>query len=467
MATGHHRKHTIRLLAQFEEDSGKAGAVRGRRIYYEAVREVVILIWEASDRICGKRLKAALPHLVESMERHGHLDLDLGVRERLLKPVRTTVASRRKRRRNLQPGRHIPVRPFADWNKPQPGFLEIDLVAHCGDNMGGSFVYSLVPTDVCTGWTEAAPLLAREQSLVVAGLEAIAGKLPFPVLGSDSGNDSVFINNTLTQYCAGRGIEFTRSRAYRKNGQAWVEQKNGAVIRRFLGHGRYSGQVAGQTIAHLHGAMRLYVDYFQPSFKLVEKTRNGSAVVKRYSPPTTPCERGYGTRRSAPKQRHRSANAEPRWTQWRCCTPSGKPNRPLAAILSPELQPTPRGESLERFSARLPGRWLEEQEHADRKPRVQPPRTWRTRKDPFEGVWCGVLDWLPEDPDATAVELLGRLQAVEPDRFSRAHLRTLQRRVQVWRGIMANKLVYAASEVGLPEPDGIPEIDLFGDDPKC
>ena len=127
--------------------------------------------------------------------------------------------------------------------------------------MWGSFIYSLVATDVCTGWTEAVPLLAREQNLV-GGLEAIAKQLPFPVLGIDSDNDTVFINDTLTRYCADRGIEFTRSRAYRKNDQAWVEQKNGAVIRRFLGHERYSGQVAGQTIAHLHGAMRLYVNYW-------------------------------------------------------------------------------------------------------------------------------------------------------------------------------------------------------------
>ena len=241
--TGHHRKHGIRLLSQCEDVSGKTGVVKGRRIYDEAVQEAVILAWEASDRICGKRLKAALPHLVESMERHGHLDLDPEVRgrllaasaatlDRLLKPVRATVAGRSKRRRRLSPGRNIPVRTFADWNKPPPGFLEIDLVAHCEDNMGGSFVYSLVATDVCTGWTEAVPLLAREQSLVVTGLKAIAKQLPFPVLGIDS--DSVFINDTLTEYCADRGIEFTRSRAYRKNDQAWVEQKNGAVIRRFL-----------------------------------------------------------------------------------------------------------------------------------------------------------------------------------------------------------------------------------------
>ena len=160
--TGHHRKHGIRLLGRLGEAGSHVPGVKGRRIYDEAVREAVILVWEASDRICGRRLKAALSHLVESMERHGHLGLDPEVRERLLsasaatldrllKPVRVTVASRRKRRRNLSPGRNIPVRTFADWNRPPPGFLEIDLVAHCGDNMGGSFIYSLVATPLVPG----------------------------------------------------------------------------------------------------------------------------------------------------------------------------------------------------------------------------------------------------------------------------------------------------------------------------
>ena len=475
--TGHHRKHGIRLLAQSEDESGKLSAVTGRRIYDEAVREAVILVWEASDRICGKRLKAALPHLVESMERHGHLDLDPEVRkrllsasaatlDRLLKPIRATVLSRRKRRRNLNPGRHIPVRTFADWGRPPPGFLEIDLVAHCGDNKGGSFIYSLVVTDVCTGWTEAVPLLAREQSLVVAELEAIAKRLPFPVLGINSDNDSVFINDTLTQYCADRGIEFTRSRAYRKNDQAWIEQKKGAVIRRFLGHDRYSGQVARQTIAHLHGAIRLYVNYFQPSFKLVEKTRNGSAVIKRYSPPATPCERVI--RHEAVRTEARSRLSECRATldPVALLHTIREARFALAAIVSPKLRPTPLSESVERFLTRLPDRWREEQGHADRKRRVKPPRTWRTRKDPFEGVWCDVLCWLQEDPDASAVTLLSRPQSAHPSRYSRAHLRTLQRRVQQWRGIMANKLVYAASEATLSSPDSMQEMVLLGNDSK-
>ncbi len=96
----------------------------------------------------------------------------------------------------------IPVRTFSDWNRPPPGFLEIDLVAHCGGTLSGSFIHSLVATDICTGWTEAVPLPAREQSLVVEGLEAISRQLPFPVLGIDSDNDSAFINETLVQYCA-------------------------------------------------------------------------------------------------------------------------------------------------------------------------------------------------------------------------------------------------------------------------
>ena len=120
---------------------------------------------------------------------------------------------------------------------------------------------------------------------------AIAQWWPFPIRGIDSDNDGAFINDTLTEYCADRSIEFTRSRAYRKNDQAWVEQKNGAVIRRFLGQERYSRQVARQTIAHLHGTTRMYVNYFQPSFKLAAKTRNGSVVAKRYSRPATPCDR--------------------------------------------------------------------------------------------------------------------------------------------------------------------------------
>ena len=160
--TGHHRKHGIRLLSGTADNQGKH--VVGRRVYDEAVREAVIVVWEASDRICGKRLKAALPNLVNSMERHGHLSLDPLVREhllsasvatldRLLKHIRPTAGSRRRRKRRPYMGSQVPVRTYNDWNWPPPGFLEIDLVAHCGGTLSGSFIHSLVATDICTGWT--------------------------------------------------------------------------------------------------------------------------------------------------------------------------------------------------------------------------------------------------------------------------------------------------------------------------
>ena len=239
------------------------------------------------------------------------------------------------------------------------------------------------------------------------------------------------------------------------------------MIRRFLGHERYSGQVAGQTIAHLHGAMRLYVNYFQPSFKLMEKTRNGSAVIKRYSPPATPCDRVIGHAAVSAPTKAKLAEHRATLDPVALLHSIREAQSALAAIVSPELRPTPRGESLERFLARLPDRWREEQEPADREPRVKPPRHWRTRRDPFEGVWCEVLDWLQEYPDASAMALLGRLQSEHPDRFSWANLRTLQRRVQQWRGIMANKLVYAASETALADPTGMLEMALAAGDPKC
>ena len=241
-----------------------------------------------------------------------------------------------------------------------------------------------------------------------AGLDAIAKQLPLPVLGIDSDNDSVFINDTLTEYCADRSIEFTRSRAYGKNDQAWVEQKNAAVIRRFLGHERYSGQVAGQTIVQLHGAMRLYVNYFQPSFKLVEKTRNDSVVAKRYSRPATPCDRVIQHEAVNPEAKVLLARRRATLDPVALLRTIREAQSALVAIVSPEIRSTPRSESLERFLARLPDRWLEEQDQAHRKPRVKPPRTWRTRKDPFEGVWCNVSDWSQKDPDASAVALLCR-----------------------------------------------------------
>ncbi len=196
--SGYNRKYATRLLGAASGTEPGPRARSSNRIYDEAVKESLIVLWEASDRICGKRLQAILPSLIESLEGHGHLQLDLDVRskllsispasiDRMLKPVRKTAGSRRRHpRRRSRHHAKVPIRTFADWHGPDPGYLEIDLVAHCGGNMAGSFIQSLSVTDVSSGWVEAVPLLAREQTLVTEALEVIGGRLPIPVLGIDS-----------------------------------------------------------------------------------------------------------------------------------------------------------------------------------------------------------------------------------------------------------------------------------------
>lgn len=456
--TGYHRKHGVRLLKQACDTEAQAvqeGPVRGRRVYDEAVKESLTVLWEASDRICGKRLKAILPELLDAMERHGHLSLDPELRsrvlrvsastiDRMLKPIRSGSQSRRKQRRNLKVSKKIPVRTFADWDHPEPGFLEIDFVVHSGGSMAGSFIHTLAATDVCSGWTEFVPLLVREQSLVVEGLEVIFDQIPFPVLGIDSDNDSAFINETLIAFCRKSHVEFTRSRPYHKNDQAWVEQKNGAVIRRLVGYERFSGIVAGQALAHLYQAARLHVNCFQPSFKLRRKERQGAKVKRTYEPPATPCERllRHLSIADETKVRLRSQRANLDPVKLLHCIRDGQ--AALAAMVSNDgSSEGPGRESLSQFLSQFPQLWQAGEVRPTHRAQSSKSRHWRTRKDPFESVWHQVLRWLQESPEITAKELFERLQCEYPQHFADGQLRTLQRRIREWRQVMARKLVNA------------------------
>ena len=451
---GCHRKHAVRLLRRGDEPTPRS-VPKGQRIYDEAVREALTVVWEASDRICGKRLKASLPSMVESLERHGHLDLDPGVRrlfsasaatiDRLLRPIREQAGSRRKRKQKRKMGSRIPVRTFSDWKEPEPGYLEIDLVAHCSGTVTGSHqqpgghrcVLGLDRGDSTAG--------ARADPGGGGPGSSLAG-LPVPIRGINSDNDSVFINETLLSYCEERGIEFTRSRAYRKNDQAWIEQKNGSVVRRFVGHERYSGPMAGQTMAHLYGAMRLYVSHFQPSFQLLERSREGGSVKKRYSPPATPCDRllWRDDVSEETKKMLRSSRAE--LDPVSLLHTIREAQSALATINATDSASVPQSESLERFLSSLPELWRQGEVRPTHAPKKRTRRGQRTRPDPFGGVWCEILDWLQQQPDLKAADLLDRLMARYPNRYSRRQLRTLQRRVRQWRIVVAKQLVYASAE---------------------
>jgi hypothetical protein len=454
--TGYHRKHAIRVLNSSDQHASAEPC--GWRIYDEAVKEALIVLWEASDRICGKRLKAVLPLFIEAMERSGYLDLDELVRSRLLQvsastidrlltPVRAQAKRRKRRNAPKKASKQIPVRTFSDWEESLPGELEIDFVVHCGNTASGTCIHSLVGTDVCSGWVEAVPLLAREQSLAAEGLDVMYDRFPVPVIGLNPDNDGAFINDTLVDYCERKGLKFTRSRPYQKNDQAWIEQKNGAVIRRFVGYDRFSGVVAGQLFDQLYLAIRLYVNYFQPSFKLLEKTRQGAKVKKTYSKPMTPADRLLEHPMVSEEDKEALRVELPRLDPIKLLHQIREIQAALASLASPECADRP-GRELDDFLAQLPKLWhAGEVRPTHRRVKVNDtPRYWRTRQDPFEDVWLEILYWLGEDPAATAKSLFEKLMLKYPGKFQSGQLRTLQRRVKEWRCVMARELVFACND---------------------
>ena len=462
--TGYHRKHAERLLRK-EHVAERSRLRPERRVYDQAVREALVVLWEASDRICGKRLKPLIPLLIPAMERHGHLALDEKVRTRLLEISAATIdralvavrstASGGRHRRNAHASavrRSVPVRTYADWNDPAPGYMEADLVAHSGPSASGSFVQTLTLTDVATGWTECAPLLFREQSLLSEVLTALRPILPFPLLGFDTDNDSVFMNETIRDWCEAAGAEFTRSRPYRKNDQAHVEQKNGAVVRRMVGYRRYSGFAAARELACLYRSMRLFVNFFQPSFKLVEKTRDGARVTKRYHAPLTPFQRvmAHPAVSQAVKAEllEQFARLDPvvllhdiRQSQARLAT--------LTDTGSFNDESATRQADVEDFLSGLRHAWKEGEVRPTSRRKPPVPRG-RRRPDPLARVTDELKAWFLEDQSQTGHDLLSKLQAAYPNTYSSGLLRTVQRRLKVWRGDMARELVFGVSPHATP-----------------
>ena len=453
--TGYHRKHVVRLLNKAGSGApARRSATPRPRTYNEAVTRALTTLWEASDRVCGKRLVALLPILIPALERHGRLDVDAGVRgkllaasastiDRLLRDVRSSAAGgRRRRRASPAVRRGVPVRTFADWEGAAVGFMEIDLVAHAGESMAGSFVHTLVLTDVFSGWTECVPLVVREATLVVEGIAAVRPLLPFALRGLDSDNGSEFINQQLVDYCTDNAVEFTRSRPYRKNDQAWVEQKNGAVVRKMVGYGRLEGLSAASSLARLYTASRMFVNFFQPSFKLAEKVRNGARVSKRYHPPATPCDRLLGSTAVPEEQKAKLRDVRDRLDPLLLLHAIRAEQESLAQIASGKpIERNGRQADLDSFLRSLSRAWAGGEVRATHRAAPPQPRHWRTRADPFDGVWPEVEGWLEAEPDRTAKELLARLVARQPTRFDERHLRTLQRRVKTWRAAAAMELL--------------------------
>jgi hypothetical protein len=261
-------------------------------------------VWEASDRLCSKRLKPFLGELVKVMRQHGELAINASVEaelyrmspstiDRLLRPWRRLGG--RRPFTTTKPGSllksSIPIRTFADWQENRPGFLEVDLVPHCGDSSEGFYLTTLSTVDVASGWSECIGVWGKGQERVGAAVHRVRQRLPLPLLGLDSDNGSEFINQHLYRYCQREGITFTRSRSYKKNDSCHVEQKNWSVVRRLIGYDRYNSHAALECLERIYHLLRLYVNFLQPVMKLVSKTRHGVRVHKVYDTARTPYQR--------------------------------------------------------------------------------------------------------------------------------------------------------------------------------
>jgi len=460
--TGYHRKHAIRVLTGTPHESRQE---TGRnRFYDEGVRQALIVLWEAADRLCGKRLKALIPMLMDAMERHGHLRLDATIKDRLLsvsaatidralRGTRDQIVGRRKRRVGVGAAirRSIPLRTFAEWRDPPPGFFEVDIVEHCGGpKTDGNYVHSLVLTDIASGWTECVAMPVRNDLLVVEELAKVARDLPFAMIGVDTDNDSSFMTQTLFDYCKELGLVQTRSRAYKKNDQAWVEQKNGSVVRRLVGYGRLSGRAETEALAQLYSVSRLFVNFFQPSFKLKSKTRDGARVHKTYHAPLTPCDRLLGladvTEKTKVALRAQFMALDP----VRLLQEIRTAQHTLAGHATTgrlEQVPTVPVADVATFLNSLSIAWQAGEVRPTHRKQPGTARWWRSRADPFEHAWPVVEHWLETEPTVTAPAMMDRLATMVPDAYAgKTQLRTLQRRVKQWRSERAKKLILGQLE---------------------
>ncbi len=306
---GYNRKYAIRLLRKLPTKAGpKQSKQPGPKGLYrddEALLLALKRLWFATDQMCSKKLKAALPLWLpfyakqfEPLEPNVEaklLRISSASIDRLLRPVKITS---KKGRCCTKPGtllkNQIPIKTD-HWDVSKPGFFEADTVAHCGDSMAGDFINSLTFTDIHTTWTENRAVWGRGSQGVVGAIRDIEDNLPFPILGFNCDNGSEFLNHHLVRYFTKREqnpVQFTRSRAYKKNDNAFVEQKNWTHVRQLLGYDRLDNKdIIGLLNELYKSEWSLFNNFFCPSMKLKEKLRINSRYRKTYDYPQTPYQR--------------------------------------------------------------------------------------------------------------------------------------------------------------------------------
>jgi len=298
--TGLARKSALRKLAGLFRGDSRPRKKR-QPVYGRAVRVALETLWEIFDRPCGQRLKPLVEEELGKLRALGELEIDEKTAlllervspatiDRLLTAKKTEWITQRRYGRigGDLIAKKIPLK-MTDWDIHQVGFLEMDLVLHCGASTAGEFAHSLSTLEISSTWWEGEAVMGRAQSRIFEAIKKIRGRTPFTWRGIDSDNDNAFINEQLYRYTQKEHLDFTRSRPYRKNDNAYIEQKNFTHVRRPLGYLRYDTPEELDLINDLYrNELRLYKNFFQPVMRLERKERVNGKMHRRYAKPQTP-----------------------------------------------------------------------------------------------------------------------------------------------------------------------------------
>jgi hypothetical protein len=302
--TGQARKYVIRKIQPGVDLRPKPRRKR-KQIYDGQVIAPLAKVWEMFDCPCGQRLKPILEVELDRLRHLGEVGVSNDVALKLKRMASATIDRKLKHQREVlhllrskggpKPGsllkRKIPIR-LTEWDTSKTGYVEMDLVVHCGSSTFGDYINTLSTTEVSSGWWEGEAIIGKSQQSTFQALKQIRGRAPFDLKGLDSDNGSEFINDILYKYCCREKLEFTRSRPSRKNDNAYIEQKNWTHVRKILGYLRYDTLAELSIINDLYrGDLRLYKNFFQPVMKLVSKERIGGSVKRKYDTPKTPYQR--------------------------------------------------------------------------------------------------------------------------------------------------------------------------------
>ncbi len=302
--TGYNRKYLIRWLNAVPGAQPVRRRRRRQAQYDAALTSALIQVWDIFEQPCGQRLAPILVEQVDHLRRLGELRCSTEVAaqlkrvsastiDRLLRREKRVRRLRRNRNPNAQPliYQKVPVKVAAEWDANEIGNVQVDFVLHCGRSTGGDYAHTISTVDIATNWWEGEAIAVRSQRATKEGLEQIRSRFPFRIRELHSDNDTALVNDLLWDWCRERKIKLSRSRPYKKNDNAWVEQKNWTHVRKVVGYRRFDNTTELRLLNEIYGVLRLYKNFFLPTIKLVSKVRVEGRIKRQYDVPRTPYQR--------------------------------------------------------------------------------------------------------------------------------------------------------------------------------